>query len=131
MNFKYYFTVTYDTVFKNFLIFLTKFSKIKFIWSSFDLQLTLRFSKRALGASPVAQQYRTCLQCRRHRRCRSDLWAGKIPWRWIWQPTPVFLPEKSPRQRSLAGYNPWGHKESDTTKVTEQSMAQQKGPKTP
>ena len=31
MNFKYYFTVTYDTVFKNFLIFLTKFSKIKFI----------------------------------------------------------------------------------------------------
>ena len=25
------------------------------------------------------------------------------------------LPEKSHRQRSLAGYNQWGHKESDTT----------------
>ena len=30
-------------------------------------------------------------------------------------PTPVFLPGKSHGQRSLAGYSPWGHKESDTT----------------
>ena len=30
-----------------------------------------------------------------------------------WHPTPVFLPEKSHGQRSLAGYSPWGHKESD------------------
>ena len=29
--------------------------------------------------------------------------------------TPVFFPGKSHRQRSLAGYSPWGHKESDTT----------------
>ena len=28
---------------------------------------------------------------------------------------PVFLPEESHGQRSLAGYSPWGHKESDTT----------------
>ena len=27
-----------------------------------------------------------------------------------WQPTPVFLPGESCRQRSLAGYSPWGHK---------------------
>ena len=26
---------------------------------------------------------------------------------------PVFLPGKSHGQRSLAGHNPWGHKESD------------------
>ena len=32
-----------------------------------------------------------------------------------WQPTPVFLPGKSPGQRNLAGYSPWGHKELDTT----------------
>ena len=38
-----------------------------------------------------------------------------IPWRRKWQPTPLFLPEKSHRQRSLVGYNPWGHKESDTS----------------
>ena len=29
--------------------------------------------------------------------------------------TPVFLPGESHGQRSLAGYSPWGHKETDTT----------------
>ena len=28
-----------------------------------------------------------------------------------WQPTPVFMPEESHGQRSLAGYRPWGHRE--------------------
>ena len=41
--------------------------------------------------------------------------VGKIPWRRAWQPTPVFLPGESRGQRSLAGYSPWGRKESDTT----------------
>ena len=36
-------------------------------------------------------------------------------WRRKWQPTPVFLPGKFHRQRSLAGCSPWGHKESDMT----------------
>ena len=36
-------------------------------------------------------------------------------WRRHWHPTPVFLPGESHGQRSLAGYSPWGHKESDTT----------------
>ena len=31
-----------------------------------------------------------------------------------WQPTPVLLPGKSHRQRSLVGCSPWGHEESDT-----------------
>ena len=31
------------------------------------------------------------------------------------QPTPVFVLGKSHGQRSLAGYSPWGHKESDIT----------------
>ena len=30
------------------------------------------------------------------------------------QPIPVFLPGKSHGRRSLVGYSPWGHKESDT-----------------
>ena len=38
-----------------------------------------------------------------------------IPWRRKRQPTPVFLPEKFHGRRSLAGYSPLGHKESDTT----------------
>ena len=33
----------------------------------------------------------------------------------MWQPTPVFLPGKFHGQKSLAGYSPWGHKESDMT----------------
>ena len=32
-----------------------------------------------------------------------------------WQPTPVFSPGKSHGYRSLAGYSPWSHKESDMT----------------
>ena len=32
-----------------------------------------------------------------------------------WQPTPVFLLGTSHGQRSLAGYSPWDHKESDKT----------------
>ena len=35
-------------------------------------------------------------------------------WSRKWQPTPVFLPGKFHGQRSLAGYSPWGRKESDT-----------------
>ena len=42
-------------------------------------------------------------------------WIGKIPWRRTQQPTPVFLPGESHRQRSLVGYSPWGCKELDTT----------------
>ena len=32
-----------------------------------------------------------------------------------WHPTPVLLPGKSYGLRSLVGYRPWGHKESDMT----------------
>ena len=34
-------------------------------------------------------------------------------------PTPVSLTRKSHGQRSLAGYNPQGHKESDMNEVTD------------
>ena len=55
------------------------------------------------------------LQCRRHMSCGFCSWVRKIPWRRKWQPIPVSLPEKSNGQRSLVGYSPKGHKESDTT----------------
>ena len=44
-----------------------------------------------------------------------DPWVGKIPWGKKWQPTPVFLPGESHGRRSLVGYSPRGHEESDTT----------------
>ena len=36
-------------------------------------------------------------------------------WRRKWQPSLVFLPGKSHRQMSQAGYTPWGRKASDMT----------------
>ena len=40
---------------------------------------------------------------------------GKIPCSRKWQPTQVFLSGRFHGQRSLAGYSPWGCKESDMT----------------
>ena len=57
-------------------------------------------------------------QCGRLERGEFDPWVGKIPCRRKWQPTPVFLPREFHGQRSLAGYHPWGCKESDTTEAT-------------
>ena len=42
-------------------------------------------------------------------------WVRKIPRRRKWQPTPVLLPGQFHGWRSLVGYSPWDHKESDTT----------------
>ena len=41
--------------------------------------------------------------------------VGKIPRRRGWLPSPVFLLWEFHGQRNLAGYSPWGRKESDTT----------------
>ena len=71
---------------------------------------TLRMFLHFLGLPwRLSSKDSTC-QCR---RCGFDSWVGKISWRREWQPTPVFLPEESHGQRSLAGYSPWGCKELD------------------
>ena len=62
--------------------------------------------------SLVAQMVKR-LPTMRQTRVRSLV--RKILWRRQWQPTPVLLPGKSHARRSLVGYSPWGHKESDTT----------------
>ena len=38
--------------------------------------------------------------------------------------TPVFLPGEFLGQRSLVGYSPQGHKESDTTEATQHACTQ-------
>ena len=53
-----------------------------------------------------------CLQCGRP---VFNPWVRKVPWRRKWQSTPVLLPGKSLGPKSLVGYSPWEHKESDTT----------------
>ena len=54
----------------------------------------------------------------RQKRSGFRRWIGKIPWRRAWQATPVVLPGEFHGQRSLGGYSPQGHTESDTTEVT-------------
>ena len=65
------------------------------------------------GASRVALVVENPPASARVMRCGFDPWVGKIPWRRAWQPTAVYLPGESHRQRSLAGYSPEGRKESD------------------
>ena len=57
-------------------------------------------------------------QCRKCRRRGFDSWAGKIPWRRKWQPTPVFLPGGYHGQRNPVGYTVHEIVESDTTEHT-------------
>ena len=49
------------------------------------------------------------------RRTEFNSWVRTEFWRKEWLLTPVLLPGEPHGQRSLVGYNPWGHKESDMT----------------
>ena len=59
------------------------------------------------AASLVAQTVKICPQCRKP---GIDPCVRKIPWKREWQPTPVFLPEESHGQKSLAGLTSWGRR---------------------
>ena len=49
------------------------------------------------GQSIEFQLQQQSFQYRRFKRHGLDPWVRKIPWRRVWQPTPVFLPGESPR----------------------------------
>ena len=66
------------------------------------------FNHWTTGLSGWLSCKKSACQCRRH---RLSLWVGKMPWRRKWQSTPVFLPGKSYRERSLASYSSWGCQE--------------------
>ena len=68
----------------------------------------MAFPGGTIGKEPACQS-------RRHKRCGFNPWVRKIPWGRAWAPTPIFLPEESHGQRSLKGYGPRGHTESDMT----------------
>ena len=83
------------------------FSPLSTVWTTIDTFHCSQGLKHTKGPSLVAQPKRICLP---NRRPGFKPWAGKIPWRRKWQPTPVILLGKSYGQRSLVGYSPWGHK---------------------
>ena len=70
--------------------------------SSFSSSGSLRVGKFPMLPGWLSGKESAC-QSRRH---EFDPWVRKIPWRRKWQPTPIFLPGESRRQRSLAGF--WG-----------------------
>ena len=53
----------------------------------------------------------------RRQRLGCDPWIGKIPGGGHGNPLQCFCLEKSHGQRSLIGYSPQGHTESDMTKA--------------
>ena len=60
------------------------------------------FESKALGGLPKwLSDIEPACQCRRHEICGFSLWVGKMPWRKVRQPTPVFLPREPHGQRSL------------------------------
>ena len=90
-------------------------------WPAFQLcmysplsPIDLRWGPKGQG-SGFGQQLSKTLVGLQSGRPGFNPWVGKIPWRRKCQPTPVLLPGKSHGWRSLVGYSPWGHKESDTT----------------
>ena len=62
-------------------------------------KLRMGFPGAASGKEPACQ----CRRCKRH---GFNSWIRKVSWGRAWQPTPVFLPGKSPEQKGLKGYSP-------------------------
>ena len=83
----------------------------------FMILLFFFFLEHWLSGKESAYQYR---------KFRFSSWVRKIPWRRKWQPNAVFLPGESHGQRSLAGYSPRRHTESDMTEQFRSSKIDQK-----
>ena len=81
------------------------------------LQQSTHSSRLPAGGEPSRQRRRLGFRPGQEGPLGFQSQARKIPTPWgrARQPTPVLLPGKSHGQRSLAGYNPWGHKEPDMT----------------
>ena len=73
-------------------------------------------TEQLFGASPMAQRAENLPAMQETQTTWVWSLGQKDPWRKQWQPTAVFLPGKFQGQRSLAGYSPRDHKESDVTK---------------
>ena len=58
-------------------------------------------------------------------RCWLNLWVRKVPWRKKWQPTPVFLYEKSHGWKCLVGYSAQGCKRVRYNLTTKQLATKQ------
>ena len=87
-----------------------------FKWTAQGLSYTYMCIHSPQGLPSWLSGKESACQCR---KLGFDPCVGEVPQRRKWQPIPVFLLGKSHGQRSLVGCSPWGHKESDTTEMTE------------
>ena len=65
----------------------------------------------------MAQQVKNLPAMQETQETKVDPWVGRIPWSRKWQPTLVFLHEKSHGKRSLVSYSSRGCKEPDMTEL--------------
>ena len=79
-----------------------------------EVTVVIQDDKGSAEAFRVAHWGRSCLPCRRHIRegWKDPLCRGR-------RATPGYLPGTLHEPRSLAGYHPWGLKESDVTEHTQ------------
>ena len=83
-----------------------------------DQRITVRTKNGSKNLLEIAQWVKKLPAMQETQEIRVQFLNQEDPRRRKWQPTPVFLPGESHGQRSLAGYSPKGHKESDTTEAT-------------
>ena len=88
---------------------ITFFPKVKT-----DLPICLKSGNLAVAVEGTSDEEPAC-QYRRCKRCSFNPWVRKIPWRREMATHSSILAWRIHGQRSLEGYIPWGHKESDTT----------------
>ena len=84
------------------------------------LKLVVTVFPCCLRASLVSQMVKNLLQ---RKRPGFNTWLGQIAWRREWQPAPVSLPGNFHGQRSMVGYSPWVHKESNMTEWLKLSLS--------
>ena len=80
------------------------------LWQKHRDRSELRASLWHKGCPGGTSGKEPACQCRRHKRHGFDPESGRRRAR---QPSPIFLPGESHGHRSLNGWSPWGHKESD------------------
>ena len=68
-------------------------------WHVAHLEITLGFLGGTSDKEPLCK-------CRSDKICRLNPWVRKIPWKRVWQPTPVFLAGESPWTEETGGLSP-------------------------
>ena len=107
-----------NTVLLNSLLYVMRVTFKKWVWHYYKTERVrkqrywLRATSRDFGIPRWLSSKASAYQCR---RLSFDPWVGNIAWKRKWQPTPIFLPGKSQRQKSLAGYSLWSCKKSSIT----------------